>query len=72
MQIIPDKVGYRATLLWVVAPLYAVGTILCAAANSNAIIPMFYAGRFVSGLGCGVGGLVAPVLLAEMAPCEIR
>lgn len=32
LQFIPDRVGYRSTLLWVVAPLYTVGTILCASA----------------------------------------
>lgn len=66
--IVSNKFGRRRTLLFS-AVLFAVGSLVCAAAPS----PHFLIGaRFVLGIAVGVASFTAPLYLAEIAPQSVR
>jgi MFS family permease len=60
---VPEMLGYKMTLRWVVPALQLIGT-------GVSLLPSWYVfilGRFLCGLGTGMAGIVAPILLAEIA-----
>jgi SP family galactose:H+ symporter-like MFS transporter len=63
-----DRFG-RRRLLIVTAVIFAVGSILCAAAGSPGAL---VAGRIVVGLGIGLSSSAVPVYISEVAPAEAR
>ncbi|RHY08923.1 hypothetical protein DYB38_004700 [Aphanomyces astaci] len=63
-----DTYGRRVVLL-VNNVLFIVGALLCALATSKDTI---YIGRTIIGFACGIVTNVTPILLAEIAPANIR
>lgn len=58
-----EKFGRRSTALWNNV-FFIVGALFCASGNEA----LLFLGRFIAGFGVGVGGVVIPVLLSEIAP----
>jgi sugar porter (SP) family MFS transporter len=63
-----DRFGRRPTLI-ATAAVFAVGIAIAALSPS---LPLLIAGRFVIGLGVGMGSMVVPVYLGEVAPPDLR
>jgi len=63
-----DRVGRRATLLWI-GLLYLVSALGCAFAAG---VGTFIAARFVGGLGIGISTVAAPLYISEIAPPSHR
>lgn len=59
----------RKKLLIVTAVIFAVGSILCAAATSPA---MLVVGRIIVGVGIGLSSGTVPVYISEIAPADAR
>lgn len=63
----------RVGMLWSMRQLcllWLVGVVIVITADGR--IGQIYAGRFISGLGIGQAGIVAPTYLAEIAPSRSR
>ena len=63
-----DKIGRKATLTWVSAPL-VVGTLVSGAATNAATMIV---GRFIAGVGVGASSQIVPLYLSEIAPPALR
>lgn len=63
-----DRLGRRATLLWI-GILYIVGAVGSALASN---VEIFIAARLIGGLGIGISTVVAPMYIAEIAPPRQR
>ena len=63
-----DRMGRRATLLWI-GILYLVGAIGSAVASN---VETFIAARLIGGLGIGISTVVAPMYISEIAPPKQR
>ncbi|TNV80686.1 hypothetical protein FGO68_gene2087 [Halteria grandinella] len=63
-----DTYGRKATIMWADV-LFSLGAIIMGFAPSIAILIV---GRFVVGLGVGIGAMVVPFYLGEASPVEIR
>jgi SP family facilitated glucose transporter-like MFS transporter 8 len=62
-----DFYGRKKTLIGN-SLFYILGAILCTITNKYTL----FMGRFVSGIGVGVTSVACPILLAELAPADIR
>ncbi|ORX89517.1 general substrate transporter [Basidiobolus meristosporus CBS 931.73] len=65
---IADKVGRKQALFWNNLFLIVGGLFLAFSVNT----PMFIIGRFIVGIGCGVGSTVTPMYNNEVSPVRIR
>ncbi|HEX8806606.1 MAG TPA: sugar porter family MFS transporter [Candidatus Aquilonibacter sp.] len=65
---IADRRGRRITLL-VSGIIFAIGSLLSAAAPSDAVL---LAGRIIVGLAIGFTSVVAPLYISEVAPADVR
>ena len=63
-----DKIGRKAALTWVSAPL-VVGTLVSGAATNAATMIV---GRFIAGVGVGASSQIVPLYLSEIAPPALR
>jgi sugar porter (SP) family MFS transporter len=59
----------RKRLIQVISVIFAIGSIICAMANSVAIL---VAGRVLLGLAIGVASYTAPLYISEVSPPSIR
>lgn len=63
-----DRIGRRRLML-AAAVVFVLGAVAAALAPNAAVLVL---ARFVLGLGVGVGSLVVPLYISEMAPAEVR
>jgi sugar porter (SP) family MFS transporter len=63
-----DRLGRRATLLWIGA-LYVISAVGCGYAWN---VSSFIAARFIGGLGIGISTVAAPLYISEIAPPAYR
>src|SRR5262245_29037705 len=63
-----DKFGRKRTLL-LIGLLYVLSAVGCALANSVAV---FFAARFIGGLGIGISTVASPLYISEIAPAKYR
>ncbi|XP_043263388.1 facilitated trehalose transporter Tret1-2 homolog isoform X3 [Colletes gigas] len=66
--ILTDLIGRKYSMLLMVVP-FTVGWLLIILANT---VPMFYIGRFITGISGGAFCVVAPMYTAEIAESSIR
>ena len=59
-----DMIGRRRTLLSI-GVLYVISALGCAFAGS---VPVFFAARFIGGLGIGISTVASPLYISEIAP----
>lgn len=63
-----DRIGRRATLLWI-GILYFVSAVWSALAGN---VTAFVVARFIGGLGVGISTVAAPMYISEISPAEHR
>ena len=63
-----DRLGRKKTVI-VTAAVYVVGSFIIAATPS---LGWLFIGRFITGLGVGLGSLIVPLYIAEMSPIRYR
>lgn len=63
-----DKFGRKPTLLFI-GLLYVLSAVGCAFANN---VGLFFAARFIGGLGIGISTVVSPLYISEIAPPSHR
>lgn len=63
-----DKFGRKRTLQFI-GLLYVLSAVGCAFANS---VDVFFAARFIGGLGIGISTVVSPLYISEIAPPNYR
>lgn len=66
--LIADRLGRRKTLI-ITGIAYCVGTLVVALSKD---VSMLLVGRFITGIGVGLGSMVVPLYLAETAPARWR
>ncbi|PFX26088.1 Solute carrier family 2, facilitated glucose transporter member 8 [Stylophora pistillata] len=63
-----DKLGRKRTIMFCTVPL-VLGWLLISYAKN---VAMLYAGRIITGLGCGAVSLTVPVYIAEISAARVR
>jgi len=63
-----DRFGRKQTLLFI-GFLYVLSAVGCAFANS---VGVFFAARFIGGLGIGISTVASPLYISEIAPANYR
>ncbi|XP_072385334.1 facilitated trehalose transporter Tret1-like [Diabrotica undecimpunctata] len=66
--ILASKIGKRLTLIIAITPFIIAFTVFTIATK----IEVFYIGRFLCGLGCGMSYVIIPTYIAEIADNEVR